>query len=147
MKSIIKLNRQLFIHDSHLLWNWGFLVVLMCVQFLWISCWPEYSAKVQTPTQIRRYWRFWPIHRNYFFNILRCPQNKFCNWFNNNLLLILTLIGVLLGVALGFGLKELDLDKLDIQYVKFPGTMLLQGPDSKLRFWIWFSYVVEILSG
>ena len=36
---------------------------------------------------------------------------------------------MLLGIALGFGLKAIEppLDALDIEYVKFPGTMLLQA--------------------
>ena len=57
-----------------------------------------------------------------------CPENKCTRWLTENLLLILTILGVGLGIALGFGLKAIEppLDELDIAYVKFPGSMLLQ---------------------
>ena len=46
-----------------------------------------------------------------------------------NLLLLATICGVVIGIVFGVGMRSLDppLDNLDIEYLKFPGSMLLQG--------------------
>ena len=45
------------------------------------------------------------------------------------MLLLATICGVVIGIVFGIGMRSLDppLDNLDIEYLKFPGSMLLQG--------------------
>lgn len=62
-----------------------------------------------------------------------------------NLLLIMTITGVILGICLGFGLKAVEppFDKVDMEYIKFPGTMLLQA----LKMCVLPLIVFSIISG
>ncbi|CAG5102839.1 Oidioi.mRNA.OKI2018_I69.chr1.g491.t1.cds [Oikopleura dioica] len=57
----------------------------------------------------------------------------------------MTISGVILGICLGFGLKAVEppFDKVDIEYIKFPGTMLLQA----LKMCVLPLIVFSIISG
>ncbi|CBY32002.1 unnamed protein product [Oikopleura dioica] len=57
----------------------------------------------------------------------------------------MTITGVILGICLGFGLKAVEppFDKVDMEYIKFPGTMLLQA----LKMCVLPLIVFSIISG
>jgi len=52
--------------------------------------------------------------------------NGCIKFMKTNLLLVATATGVVLGIALGIGMREAHLSYLDIQYFSFPGDMLLR---------------------
>ena len=65
-----------------------------------------------------------------------------------NLLLLATIVGVIIGICLGIGLRALDppMDSLDIEYLKFPGSMLLQALKMVVLPLIIFSIISGIAS-
>ena len=67
-----------------------------------------------------------------------------------NVLLLATICGVIIGICFGVGMRSLpedkQLDALDIVYLKFPGTMLLQGLKMVVLPLIIFSIISGIAS-
>ncbi|KJH48656.1 hypothetical protein DICVIV_05215 [Dictyocaulus viviparus] len=48
---------------------------------------------------------------------------RFCR---DNILLVMTIISVILGVSLGFGLRPLNLSAETLQLINFPGEIFMQ---------------------
>ncbi|XP_076142086.1 neutral amino acid transporter A [Alosa pseudoharengus] len=53
-------------------------------------------------------------------------KNRFMDFFRRNLLVILTVSGVLVGVGLGMIIRKMDLTRAQMTYFAFPGEMLLR---------------------
>ncbi|KAG9337782.1 hypothetical protein JZ751_027583 [Albula glossodonta] len=53
-------------------------------------------------------------------------KEKFCGFLKNNLLVILTVSGVLVGAGLGMMVRNLHLSRAEMVYFAFPGEMLLR---------------------
>ncbi|KAI1896899.1 hypothetical protein AGOR_G00099610 [Albula goreensis] len=53
-------------------------------------------------------------------------KEKFCGFLKNNLLVILTVSGVLVGAGLGMVVRNLHLSRAEMVYFAFPGEMLLR---------------------
>lgn len=51
---------------------------------------------------------------------------QFKDWMKTNMLLVLTVIGVCLGVLLGFALREADPSPDVIMFISFPGEVLMR---------------------
>ncbi|MGH0168361.1 UNVERIFIED_CONTAM: hypothetical protein FKN15_010142 [Acipenser sinensis] len=53
-------------------------------------------------------------------------QEKFANFLKRNLLVILTVSGVLVGVGIGMAVRNMNLTRAQMTYFAFPGEMLLR---------------------
>ena len=53
-------------------------------------------------------------------------KTKVSGWFKSNLLLVITFLGVLLGVILGFSLRSLSLSPSMISLLAYPGEMFMR---------------------
>ena len=53
-------------------------------------------------------------------------MGKFIKFLKTNALLLATALGVVLGIAVGIGMREAHLSYLNIQYFSFPGDLLLR---------------------
>ncbi|XP_062375910.1 neutral amino acid transporter A [Sardina pilchardus] len=63
-------------------------------------------------------------------SLVKCEKksckNKCTDFFRRNLLVILTVSGVLVGVGLGMVIRQMDLTRAQMTYFAFPGEMLLR---------------------